>query len=573
MRTLRLAVIGMTALSVAGCQEPLNVDNTNAGARGPVLSRPADVEALIGGSYRVVHQGTLGAFCAINIQSMSMGLENQSNLSNNQMGPRAAIPRGTIDNSLGNAGATGNQFDWYALNRAARQAAIGLNVVNVPTFTYFPPDASRVARDKAMAHFVIGTALGNIALIYDQGVLVSPTDTTNFDRTYLTPLPVVPYGTLMTYALAELDSSMHYDSLAATSWASGSSTSGVAALNWFGSPGLSMSRDSMVAWAQGYKARFRAGVARNPAARAAVNWTSVINDATAFLAKWPNGVILNLLSSAGWDIGTIPTIYASNQGNWTMDWQFISGMADTTTAQPYLAWLNTSSKQPFLVVTNDKRWPAGATRAAQQAVGQASLPAGVYHRNRSAPDWAGDPYGNGFYDNTRWPQFNASTRIGPYPIMPATEIRMLRAEGFIQQGNFAAASADIDVTRVPNGMPSVVAMAITTAVQPLGPDAIHCIPHTPLLTTSVTGTVSCGTIMEAMKWEKRMETQFTEAYAWFLDARGWGDLPIGTATMWPTPYQEVLVRQGTANAIPWVLSYGGGGPNSALTNTYGLGKP
>lgn len=576
MRTLRLVTVGLVAAAVLGCQDPLNVDNSNNPDRNRALARPSDVEALIGGSYRVVHDGTLGGFCAINIQSMSMGLENQSNLSNNQMGPRAAIPRSPVDNSRGNAGDAGNQRDWYRLNRAARQAAVGLAAVNAPTFTFFPASAQQVARAKAMAHFIIGTALGNIALIYDQGSAISPTD----NGSDPTPLPFVAFDSLMTYALAELDSSMHYDSLvkvgASDLW------NGVSALAWFGSPSLTMSQDSMVAFARGYKARFRAGVARDPAARAAVNWNLVVADANAFVARWPNGVSLPMLPSAGWDIGYLSTIFQSNQGNWTMEWQFIMGMADTTTAAPYAAWLNTAnaSKQPFLVVTNDKRFPTGATRALQQTNGgqgsvAAPMAAGVYIRNRSAPDWVGDPYGNSFYDHDRFANFVLANRIGVYPIMTATEIRMLAAEGDIRLGAFAAASALIDVSRasVAVGLPSLVAMGITTAVQLIGPDAIHCTPHAPLLTASAVGTVSCGTIMEAMKWEKRLETQFTAPYAWYIDARGWGDLPLNTATMWPTPIEEIDARQLFANPPAYVSSYGGGGPSSALTSTYGLGSP
>ena len=29
---------------------------------------------------------------------------------------------------------------------------------------------------------------------------------------------------------------------------------------------------------------------------------------------------------------------------------------------------------------------------------------------------------------------------------------------------------------------------------------------------------------------------------WYLDSRGWGDLPEGTALFWPVPYQELQVR-------------------------------
>ena len=74
----------------------------------------------------------------------------------------------------------------------------------------------------------------------------------------------------------------------------------------------------------------------------------------------------------------------------------------------------------------------------------------------------------------------------------------------------------------------------------------------------------CGTLFEAMKWEKRMETIFTGYAQWFIDSRGWGDLPAGTSTQWPVPYQEMDARrQAFYNSQPtWV----------AGTSTYGFGS-
>jgi hypothetical protein len=68
-----------------------------------------------------------------------------------------------------------------------------------------------------------------------------------------------------------------------------------------------------------------------------------------------------------------------------------------------------------------------------------------------------------------------------------------------------------------------------------------------------------------MKWEKRLETQSTHYLAWFFDSRGWGDLPEGTGTYWPVPYQDLQVRGRTA-----LYSTGGGtNPGSAAKGTYG----
>jgi hypothetical protein len=558
MRTLKLLLAGAAVLGGVACSDTLNVANTNNPDRARALARPSDVEGLIGGAYQAVHNGTLGAFCAINTQSMSMSLENFSNLANNNMGPRAAIPRSPVDNSRNNAVASSNYRDFLNLHRAARQAAVGLSAVNAATFTFFPPNASQVARAKAWAHFSIGTALGNVALIYDQGSAISPNDS----PTDPTPLPFVAYDSLMRYSLAELDSAIAYAAPAAASFPLTTTQ------NWFGNPGMAMTQAQFIGLARGYKARFAAGVARDPASRALVNWANVIADANAALVAWPQGVSPLMNPANGWDIGWVSTLYQSNQQSWMMMWSFIIGMADTTGA--YGTWLATAntSKQPFLVVTGDARFPAGATRAAQQAVGQGPMPAGVYMRNRSAADWNGDPYSNSWYDHERWKAFNTALRIGAFPIMTATELRMLSAEGYIRLSQFDNAAPLINVSRTANGLPALpLGMTAATAV----PGSINgCIPKLPAIVANGTGTYTCGTMMEAMKWEKRLETEYTSPYAWYIDARGWGDLPVNTATMWPTPYQEIDSRQLFAPAPGYTASYGGGGPNSAATNTYGL---
>src|SRR5579859_7276632 len=197
MRISRLVLVGLVVVGAAACKDTLDVTNPNNPDKSRALARPSDVENLVGASYQAVHNGTLGAFGAVNVQTMSLGLENYSNLANSSMGPRAAIPRAPVDNSRNNNVAGENYYDFLVLHRAARQAAVGLAAMNAPGFTFFPPSAAQLARDKAMAYFAIGTALGNVALIYEQGSEVSAND----NLADPTPLPLVRFDTLMTYAL------------------------------------------------------------------------------------------------------------------------------------------------------------------------------------------------------------------------------------------------------------------------------------------------------------------------------------------------------------------------------------
>ena len=71
---------------------------------------------------------------------------------------------------------------------------------------------------------------------------------------------------------------------------------------------------------------------------------------------------------------------------------------------------------------------------------------------------------------------------------------------------------------------------------------------------------------EAMKWEKRTGNALPGYAQWFIDSRGWGDLPVGSPQMYPVPYQEMDARiESIYNSIV------GNAKWQALTSTYGFG--
>jgi hypothetical protein len=92
--------------------------------------------------------------------------------------------------------------------------------------------------------------------------------------------------------------------------------------------------------------------------------------------------------------------------------------------------------------------------------------------------------------------------------------------------------------------------------------AADCVPRVPFGAGS-SATLSCGTLWEALKYEKRIETAYTNFATWFLEGRGWGDLPNGTPLYWVTPYQDLQARQ-----VPTSKLYGAG-PSSNPSNAAG----
>ena len=63
-----------------------------------------------------------------------------------------------------------------------------------------------------------------------------------------------------------------------------------------------------------------------------------------------------------------------------------------------------------------------------------------------------------------------------------------------------------------------------------------------------------------------METIFSGYVQWMQDSRGWGDLPVGSPTMWPVPYQEMDAR-----VQPFYNSKTGDPIWEAQSCTYGFG--
>ena len=556
MRLFRLALCGAAALSFAACQDTLVEQNTNAADRDRALATFADLEAFLGSGYNTAHNGTLaGSNDDLQTQLQVMGFENVSGLANFAMGPRGNVPRGTIDNQPGGTGDPGNTRDFAVEHRAARIASISLGAL--ARLSSGTP--AQDARDRAFCFFVRGVAFGNLALAYDSASILSETD----DPEAIIPLS--GYQDVMAASFRDLDSAIaiitanpSLPALPAT-WINGNALTGV----------------NFIRFIRSYKARFRADVARTAADRAAVDWATVIADVQ-------NGItsdfIINMDPSSGWDVIWPAQAFATGSASWGQMHQFILGMADTSGG--YAAWLAAprSARAPFVVLTPDLRLPQGASRAAQNADARAGYgqfyvtgttnPGRPYIRNRPAgEDAPQDPFGMSFYDFWRTRGFFAAspTRTGPYPVMTRAEMHLLEAEGYLRQGQYALAIPLINETRADTlrgGLPAIPLTVADTVTQVPGGTA--CVPRVPDIAQGFKG-AKCGNVWDALKWEYRLETAFAGYGQWYFAARGWGDLPEGTAIQWPVPNQEMLTRRQAY--------YGMGGvglPGGAAKGNYGL---
>jgi len=558
------AVIGLGACS----DSQLQVENPNSADSRRVLATPTDIENLLGSYYRRFMGNPNGSQTNVWGMASVQSFENYSTLSNNCMGQRIPIPRPANDNTLGNPCGP-EQAGLY--NRESEVLHVASQILAQIKGGMTPSPASAVTlgsdaqnqRAVAFGQFLRGLSMGYLAMTYDSASIITPA--------MMAADPAAAgdlhgYQEVMDSALSAMDQAITAANAGTTAFPLPSS--------WIPSP-TTFSSAEFVKLVRSYKARLRANNARTPAERAAVDWTKVIADAQ-------NGITADHYNTtstiSGPNMTWVAAWYAYN--SWHQMTPFVIGMADTTGA--YDAWIKTplatrGAGAPFHMATPDLRFPQGTTRAQQQAdfnlnsCQPAASTCKRYFVNRPTDNLGANSWGQSEYDHARFYSWVKSGdagqgQNGKFPYFTLAELNMLEAEGQIRTGNGVAAAALINKTRVANGLAPVT--AVIAAPVPFQPGSTQaCVPRVPDAAPAQ-GAASpgthCGDMMEAMKWEKRVEEAYTHFLDWFYDMRGWGDLPQGTGLHWAVPYQDLQVR------LHPNYSAGGGLPgSSAALGTYG----
>jgi len=490
-----------------------------------------------------------------------MSWQNYSSLNNNCQNSRYPLSGATNSNAPGNGCASDQQRVYFGMGEVNR---VGSNFLSSVASGLNLGSQARENRDKAFAEFLRGMSLGYLSLFYDSAAVVTVGQTGD-DAGKL-----ADYKVVMDSAYAAFDRAISLAQAPAT----GDRGFPLPA-DWIPSPTV-MNVDEFVRLIRTYRARFRANVARNPTERAAVNWGLVIADAQ-------NGIKsdhLNTTNSSNGPGGGWRRIYDGGS-TWHQMPPFIIGMGDVS--GNYEAWLKTpmdgrgAGNVGFFMVTPDLRFPQGTTRAAQQAdfkIQDCEIAATVckrYFTNRpnGSDQYTGNGWGWSNYDFNRFHSWvlkgDAGTaRNGNLVFFTKAELDMLQAEGLIRTSRFAEAAALINVTRTKNGLPAITDFSASAPV----PGGANCVPRVPQPPNATT--TACGNMMEAMKWEKRLETAFTSFAPWYLDGRGWGDLAENTPVFWAVPYQDLQARGYAISAIYGAGNGPGNAPGSAAgKSTYG----
>ncbi len=529
---------------LTGCVgDRLQVNNLNNPDVERAFATPEGIEGVVAGLGQQL-SNPQRQNNSVNLQAKIFAGENFATVNNFGMAPRTLLPRNVLVNGIGNNEQAANLANYNSFQRVARSANNAIRAIdNLVAGGGTLGSPAQNARGKAFSFLVLGQALGYVAFGYDSAAALTPTIPSD------SVPPLMAAAEVGALAIAMLDSAVEI----ASSPAAGGAGGFPLPITWLN--GNPLTRDQFVRLARSYRARIRAGLPRTPAGRAAVDWAAVIADATNGITEDFN---LEMSAALGWN-----AVYDTQQmyvlGGWHQMPVWYIGMADTS--GNYDAWLAVprANREGVLIRTPDTRWPQGDTRAIQNLESPGTsliVPAGRYLKNRPADeDLAGTEWGFSMYDHRRYGPTRVAGNNGPYTEMSGTEISMLAAEGYIRGGQIDQAIPLINASRVRNGLQPIPLG--TGATAPIGtmPNCVPRVPQPPNFTST-----ACGTVLEAMKYEKRMETAFTGYMIWFTDSRGWGDLPATTPVEWPVPYQEMQARRGTIYD----------GTNVAPLGTYGF---
>jgi hypothetical protein len=529
-----------TAGLLTACR--LDVANVNAPDIEQVFAVPASIEQTIASGYQscsnailTLTDGSLAPQLAV------LSLEGYASVGNFGIGARVGIPRGTISNAFGSTPTLADYSRLALGGRLAANAVAALERLAARGATLGTP--AQDLRARAFGFLAIGCHQGWLAMAFDSAGIVTPWMASD-------SIPALSGANeVMGAALAMLDSAV---AIALRSDAQGPGGFPLPPAWLSGNP---LSADGFVRLVRSTRARFRAGFARTPAQRAAVDWITVIADAEGAL---PGDFMIAVAPALGW----AATAQVFIGGPFLQASPLYYGMADVSGR--YDAWLAEPRDQRdlFLIVTPDQRWPAGTTRAEQRT--NSTVPTGFdsrpYITNRSGADLPGHAWGMSQYFFDRLAHIRSNNNTGAFPAITRAEMDLLAAEGYLRTGDILRATAKIDITRVGRGgLPAL--SGVITGEDQMVPGGVNCVPRVPA-PPAYTSTM-CGNVWEAMKWEKRMETAFTGFGQWYFDSRGWGDLVENTALEFPVPYQEMVARQKPS------YSLGGGLASSAQRGTYG----
>ncbi|MHB1224171.1 MAG: hypothetical protein ACYC2G_09050 [Gemmatimonadaceae bacterium] len=514
MRHTRSLALGAAvgALALAGCQD-LAVTNPNEPDRDRATQQPVSVESFVASSFRTwwpsVHDDYPTWALSATAREVTSGFADFGQLE------ISTEPRAAWNNSPVSSRADVNEDPWYEL--LATISAVNDALIAIDSGLVIE-NAGRTARTQAVGKFVQGISHGYMGLFFDKSFI---TDETVAVDTVTTP-EFHPYTEVIGAAIGQLDASI-----------------AIASANQFELPVDSwlfteMNNLGLARLANSFAARLIAYSPRTRAERDAVDWNEVIRRVDA-------GIVADFAPVAQQDIlfddwkrliARVRTTTRPSDFGRPSYW--LLGPADASGG--FVSWASTpaASRQPFQIVTADRRiHGAGGPDTPGKYFGY-NLNT-IFRADRGTFRWS-------YYYSHRHGT-GESWQVGPQDALLVSEMDLLKAEALIRVGRAAEAVPLINKTRVANGeLPPV------TIAGP--PDEAGCVPR------KLNG--DCGSLWDALRYEKSIEGYGVDGVTAFFDARGWQSLPENSILQLPVPGRELGTLQ-----LP-LYSFGGpGGESSA----------
>jgi hypothetical protein len=506
-------LIPALALLVVACQD-LDVTNPNEPDRFRATQQPEATESFVATSFRTWwlragHDDYPSWAFSTMANEITSGFADFGQLE------LSTEPRSAWNNSPVNARSLVTEGPWYDMYGAL--SAVTDAVIAIDDGLEIG-DATRTARARAFGKFMQGLSNGYLGLYFDSAFVVD--EQVRVD-TITTP-QFLAYPAVIDAAIEQLDE--------AISTAQGNSFT-FPADGWMFT---AMNAQQFIRLANSFAARLLVYSARTRAERAAVDWDEVIRRVDAGITTdfAPQAVPEVLWHDWQRLVARLRTQGRPSDFGRPSYW--LVGPADST--QGFVNWVATpvSNRVGFQLRTRDRRiqGPTGPDSPGKY-VGFNQNNIFTASRGTYRFSWY---YFHRYGTGTSW-------QDGLVPAMLVSEMNLLKAEGLLRKGNAAGAAALINLTRVANG-----------ALPPVDvdgpPNEPGCVPR------KLNG--ACGSLWDALRYEKRIEGVGVSGVIAFMDARGWQTLPENTIVQLPVPGSELAVLRRE------LYTYGGpGGQSSA----------
>lgn len=515
-RVLLAGAVAAASLATGGCLA-LDVANTDTPALSNIFTNPANLENAVGLSFRVFWGTAQGARDNATFPVVQLGALGEV-ITGTAGSVFEVIQEPRIRYNNVDAGQWLARKPWYdlyeviATNRDALRALDG--GVKVGTITAAAPNGTDTPRARVFSRMMLGLSYIYLGMLYDQAYLA---DEKTADEGFA--FEFRPYAEVSAFGIRQLELAIADARQAPTNF--------TLPIEWVNQQ--TINRDELVRVMNGYLARALVYTSRLPAERAQVNWARVIEltnpgnvitrDFGALADQTKSGTTSSWLQ------------YTQLQTDGRID-NVLLGPADTSGT--YQAWLRTpiAQRAEIVIRTPDRRvHPANAPTTR-----------GKYFENLTTQTMS---QARGGYVLSRYRGVRYGTQYwntGFIPTMTPVEMDLLRAEAFIRTGRAADGAALINKTRTTVGeLPPVTAAGTGTLPT--------CVPRK--------DDGSCGDLLDALLYEKRMELHSMEALPLFADWRAFGKLPRGSLMQLPVTGRE-LQTLGRP-----IYSFGGDLPGSS----------